>query len=329
MSAAPGRPKQVRTADAVEGSHMTVLALFSRRHDLSFLKPQLEALDPSLDIVVWPDPRFREAEVAVGWEVPPGMYDAMPQLRLVHSIAAGADNIITGQDLRQAAVCRVVDPMLAEGMLQYVLWAVLLFHRKLDLALAQQQRRAWLRHPQTPAAASRVGLMGLGELGGHIATRLPGLGYTVQGWSRSPRQLPGVTTFSGEEGLQPFLASTDILVCLLPLTGATHGILNAQTFAALPRGAALVHCGRGEHLVEADLAEALASGQLRGAVVDVFEQEPLPAEHPFWTLPGLVVTPHMATMAAWDTVVGQIAGNVARLRGGQPLLNTVDLARGY
>ncbi len=305
------------------------LALFSRSYDLSFLKPLLERADPLLDVVVWPDPRCGQAQVAVGWDAPEGLYERMPKLRLIHSVAAGVDNLIAGQDLRGAAVCRVVDPLLAEGMLQYVLWAVLHFHRRLDAALANQPRRRWHRPEQIPARDCRVGLMGLGEMAARIAAVLPALGYTVNGWSRTPRQLHGVTTWSGPQGLPPFLAATDVLVCLLPLTGHTRGILCAQTFAALPRGAALVHCGRGEHLVEADLAQALASGQLRGAVIDVFQHEPLLEDHPFWTMPGVIVTPHMATMAGFDAVVEQVACNVARLRGDQPLLNRIDPQRGY
>jgi glyoxylate/hydroxypyruvate reductase A len=171
--------------------------------------------------------------------------------------------------------------------------------------------------------------MGLGELGGHIASFLPRLGYTVSGWARSAREIRGVAVFSGEEGFEPFLAQTDVLVCLLPLTPQTRGILNARTFAAMPKGSTLIHCGRGEHLVEADLLAALDSGQLRGAVVDVFEQEPLPPENPLWQAPGVVVTPHMATMAAFDVVAAQIARNVAQLREGAPFFNQVDTARGY
>jgi glyoxylate/hydroxypyruvate reductase A len=174
--------------------------------------------------------------------------------------------------------------------------------------------------------------MGLGEMGGRIAAVLPTLGYAVNGWSRTPRTLPdlaGYSGYSGAEGLQPFLARTDVLVCLLPLTEATRGILAKPLFDALPHGAALVHCGRGEHLVEGDLLEAMASQQLRGAVLDVYAQEPLPAEHPFWITPGIVVTPHMATMASNDSVAAQIARNVAQLRAGAPLFNTVDVQRGY
>jgi len=308
---------------------MTTVALLSRSVDMDFLRPLLLAADPTLDIATWPDPRCLDAEVAVCWQTPSGLYARMPNLKLVHSIAAGVDNVVAEQELRGLPVCRVVDPLLADGMLQFVLWGVLYFHRKIDQALASQRIQQWKRPQQTPAAACRVGLMGLGELGGHIARHLPALGYTVSGWSRTPREIPAVTVFSGEAGLAPFLAQTDVLVCLLPLTAHTRGILNARTFAALPRGSALIHCGRGEHLVENDLLAALDSGQLRGAVVDVFEQEPLPPEHPLWRAPGLVVTPHMATMAAFDVVAAQIARNVAQLRAAAPLFNQVDTARGY
>jgi len=308
---------------------MTTVALISRSADMNFLVPLLQAADPTLDLAVWPDPRCLEAEVAVCWQTPEGLYDRMPKLRLVHSIAAGVDNVVDGQNLRGLPVCRVVDPMLAEGMLQFVLWGVLHFHRRLDEALASQRIGEWKRPLQTPASACRVGLMGLGELGGHIAARLPALGYTVSGWARTPREIPGITVFSGEQGYGDFLARTDVLVCLLPLTPHTRGILGRRTFDALPRGSALIHCGRGEHLVEQDLVAALDSGRLRGAVVDVFAQEPLPPEHALWRTPGVVVTPHMATMAAFDVVAAQIARNVAQLRAGAPLFHQADMARGY
>jgi glyoxylate/hydroxypyruvate reductase A len=308
---------------------MTTVALLSRTANLDFLRPLLQAVDPSLDVFTWPDPRALQAEVAVCWQTPPDLYAQMPNLKLVHSIAAGVDNVVAGQDLRGLPVCRVVDPMLAEGMLQFVLWGVLHFHRKLDAALASQRVREWKRPLQTPAASCRVGLMGLGELGGLIAARLPALGYTVSGWARTAREVPGITVFSGDDQYDAFLAQTDVLVCLLPLTEQTRGILGRRTFEALPKGAALIHCGRGEHLVEGDLIAALGSGQLRGAVVDVFEQEPLPQDHPLWTTPGVVVTPHMATMATYDVVVGQVARNIAQMRSGAALFNQVDTARGY
>jgi len=308
---------------------MTRVALISQSAKLDYFVPLLREAAPELEVVVWPDPAFREAEVAMCWNAPAGVYAQMPRLRLVHSIAAGVDNVVAGQDLRGLPVCRVVDPKLAEGMVQYVLWSVLHFHRRLDLAQANQRARIWQRPPLQAASECCVGLMGLGQLGTPIARALLGLGYAVNGWSRSAHALDGLTLYRGAEALPAFLAATDVLVCVLPLTEATRGILNRDTFAALPRGAAIVNCGRGEHLVVPDLLAALDSGQLRGAVLDVFAHEPLPADDPLWAAPGVVVTPHMATMASSSVVAQQVAQNVRRLIAGEPLVNQVDPGRGY
>ncbi|MFM9926278.1 glyoxylate/hydroxypyruvate reductase A [Variovorax sp. H27-G14] len=308
---------------------MTRIALISQSARLDYFVPLLQAAAPELDVVVWPDPAFEDADVAMCWNAPPGVYAQMPRLRLVHSIAAGVDNVVAGQALRGLPVCRVVDPKLADGMVQYVLWSVLHFHRKFDVALANQRQRVWQRPMQTPAGECRVGLMGLGKLGGAIARSLLGLGYAVNGWSRSAPDIEGLTVFSGPAAFDDFLARTDVLVCVLPLTDATRGILGQRTFDALPRGAAVVNCGRGEHLVAPDLLAALDSGQLRGAVLDVFASEPLPQNDPLWQAPGVIVTPHMATMASSAVVAQQVADNVRRLDAGQPLLNVVDMHRGY
>ena len=308
---------------------MTLVALVSQSAPLAPFAPLLQAADPTLDVVVWPDPRCAEAHVAVGWDLPPDALAGMPAVGLVHSIAAGVDNVARGIAPERMALCRVVDPLLAEGMLQYVLWGVLHYHRQMDAVLAQQRNGIWALPVQQPAARCRVGVMGLGEMGGRIVQHLPTLGYTVSGWSRSPRQIDGVQLFHGDAGLPAFLAQTDVLVCLLPLTPSTQGILGARTFQALPRGAALIHVGRGGHLVEDELVLALASGQLRGALVDVFAQEPLPPEHPLWRTPGVVVTPHMATMNSMPAVIEQVTHNIRQWRAGQPLRNQVDLRLGY
>lgn len=214
---------------------MKNISLISRSIDMGFLEPLLRAADPSVNVVTWPDPRSLQAEVAVCWDPPRGIFGEMPNLQMVHSIAAGVDNVVSEQDLRGLPVCRVVDPMLAEGMWQFVLWGVLYYHRKLDYAMASQRAHEWSRPLQTPSSATCVGVMGLGELGGLVASRLPALGYRVNGWASSPRKLAGVTVYSGETGLADFLAATDILVCLLPLTPQTRGILTAGPSTHCPR----------------------------------------------------------------------------------------------
>ena len=171
--------------------------------------------------------------------------------------------------------------------------------------------------------------MGLGALGSHLARVLRDQGFAVSGWSRSAHAIDGITTYAGPEALDIFLSAPDVLVCLLPLTDATRGILNRRLFDNVKPGAALVHCGRGEHLVVDDLLSALDQGHLRGAVLDVFAQEPLPAASPLWAHPRVVVTPHMASGAQPAVIVGQIFDNLQRVRSGQPVLYTVDRSAGY
>ncbi|WP_268808156.1 NAD(P)-dependent oxidoreductase, partial [Caballeronia terrestris] len=170
---------------------------------------------------------------------------------------------------------------------------------------------------------------GLGEIGSRVAADLHRLGFSVRGWARRPKDLPGIATFAGAAALDAFLSGTNILVCLLPLTGETRGILRARTLENLPRGAKLIHVGRGEHLVPRDLLNALKEEHLAGAIVDVFPDEPLPASDPFWNAPNMIVTPHMASVASSETIGLQVAQNVRRLVRGEPLVNVVDVARGY
>jgi glyoxylate/hydroxypyruvate reductase A len=175
----------------------------------------------------------------------------------------------------------------------------------------------------------RVGILGLGELGSYVAGRLAGLGFTVQGWSRSAKSFEGITSYCGGEGLAAFLAAIDILVCLLPLTAATKDILNNRLFRQLPNGAYIINVARGDHLVEKDLLAAIDGGHLSGALLDVFRTEPLPQEHPFWRHPRITVTPHISSITHPESAVLQILENYHRALAGQPLLNQVDPARGY
>jgi glyoxylate/hydroxypyruvate reductase A len=308
---------------------MTKLVLMSRDYDMSHLIPSIRRAAPELDVLMRGAPGAAEAEVAVCWNPVQGEIAAMPNLRLVHSIAAGVDNILTDHSLPSVPLCRVVDPQHARGMSEFVTWGVLHFHRRLDRVLENQRRKVWLRHDQRPASRCSVGIMGLGEIGARVAGDLHRLGFAVRGWARRLHALDGIQTFAGEAGFAPFLHGTDILVCLVPLTAQTQGLLNAQTLGHLKPGSKLIHVGRGEHLVAADIIAALESEHLGGAIVDVFPSEPLPPGDPFWDAPNLIVTPHMASVASSDTIGAQVAQNVRRLVNGEPLQNVVDPARGY
>src|SRR5438552_8281483 len=294
-------------------------------------RAQLERLSRELDIRVWPeigDPA--EIDYALVWRPAPGLLATLPKLKLILSLGAGVDHLLGDPQLpRHLPIVRLVDPHMTAAMSEYVVLQVLRLHRRdLDYR-AQQERKDWRELDQKNAADRRVGILGFGELGQDAATKLSTLGFDVAGWSRSAKTAAGIATYAGAAGLPALLGRSEILVCLLPLTAETEGILNACTLALLPRGAALVNAARGAHLVEADLLAALASGQLSAAVLDVFGEEPLPAEHPFWHHPRIVVTPHVAAFTNPATAAPIILDNIRRFEEGRPLLNRVDPARGY
>jgi glyoxylate/hydroxypyruvate reductase len=222
-----------------------------------------------------------------------------------------------------------VEPGLIACMTEYVAWAALSLHRQAPLYLRQQRRGEWKEHPVRPASTRRVGVMGIGSLGRAALGQLRQLGFDCAGWNRSRRSEPGVRCYAGDAELHEFLARTDILVCLLPLTAETRGILDRRVFDALPEGAALVNAGRGGHLVQADLLAALDDGRLSAAILDVCEPEPLPQGHPFWDHPGIWLTPHVASATQAETGAEALLDNLRRYQAGLPLEGLVDRARGY
>jgi glyoxylate/hydroxypyruvate reductase A len=285
---------------------------------------------PDIDLRVWPeigDPA--DIELALVWRPPPGLLAGLPNLRAIQSLGAGVDALLADPTLPDLPLCRMVEPSLARGMAELALTFVLAYHRRLEVFAAQQREAVWrFELPRLPAA-TRVGVMGLGAMGGAVARALADHGFAVRGWSRSPHDLAGVTSFAGKDGLAPFLGETDILVCLLPLTAETERILAAPLFAGLPPGARLINLARGRHLVEADLLRALDSGQLAHATLDVFREEPLPAGHPFWRHPSIRITPHVASYSDPAVAADLVVENLRRLRAGEPLLHVVDRKRGY
>jgi glyoxylate/hydroxypyruvate reductase len=286
---------------------------------------------PELEFRVWPvigDPA--EIEFALVWHPQPGLLASLPNLRLIASLGAGVDHILSDPELpRHVPLVRLVDPYMTVAMSEYVLMQVLRLHRHEPDYAAQQRAGIWRELPQSNASERRVGILGLGELGRDAAVKLRALGFDVAGWSRTAKSVEGVASFHGADGLGAFLARSEILVCLLPLTSETENILNREIFARLPRGAALVNAARGGHLAEADLIPALDSGQLSWAVLDVFRDEPLPAGHPFWRHERILMTPHVAAATNPPTAARVVADNFRRCREGRTLLNVVDYEAGY
>lgn len=292
---------------------------------------QLDRLMPGLAVRVWPeigDPA--EIDYALVWRPERGLLASLPNLKLILSLGAGVDHIFSDPELPlHIPIVRLIDPYLTDAMSEYVALQVLRLHRE-DLAYqAQQRARIWRERDQKNAAERPVGILGFGEIGQAAGHRLRALGFPVSGWARREKSVAGFATFAGSEGLSRLLAGSEILVCLLPLTGATEGILCARTFALLPRGAGLVNAGRGGHLVEEDLIPALDAGRLSAAALDVFRNEPLPSDHPFWSDPRIVVTPHTAALTNPATAAPIIAAAIRDFESGRPLSNRVDPAQGY
>jgi glyoxylate/hydroxypyruvate reductase A len=223
----------------------------------------------------------------------------------------------------------MVEPGIINGMVEYVSLAVLALHRDFFDYVAAKAARVWDPLEVPPASARTIGVMGMGALGRAVLERLATYGFRLRGWNRSLRAMDGVESFAGADQLQPFLEGCDVLICLLPLTPATKGILNRKLFSALPAGAALINVGRGPHLVDADLLEALDSGRLSRAILDVTEPEPLPAEHPFWAHPRVFLTPHVASMTQPESAAPILLENVRRHQRGEPLADVIDRCRGY
>jgi glyoxylate/hydroxypyruvate reductase A len=307
------------------------LVFISKVYDPAEWSQALRAHMPDLDIRIWPevgDPR--DVECVLVWKAPPGDLQRYPNLRLIQTFGAGADQLLEDPTVPPAVpIARIVDPRQTAGMVEYVLYAVLRHHRRFDEYERFRARGEYTRLPHVDAGERRVGVMGLGALGCAAARQLAQLGFDVAGWGRSLRQIEGVTCLHGAGQLEAFLARTEILVCLLPLTPETEGILDRRSFAALPRGACVVNVGRGRHVVEADLIAALDSGQLDGATLDVSIEEPLPPGHPFWRHPRVCMTPHIATLTTPRGSAAQIVENYRRARAGLPLLNRVDRRAGY
>jgi glyoxylate/hydroxypyruvate reductase len=308
-----------------------VLLFYSDVDDPQPWRDALQEALPDLEFRVWPDAgRLEDIAYALVWRPPPGMLKQLPRLKAIMSLGAGVDNIFADPQLpRRVPITRMVDAGLAAQMSEYVLYGVLHFHRSMDRYMTLQRRGEWQQLPAVPAAERTIGVMGLGVLGTDFARKAVALGFRVLGWSRSARQLPGVLTSHGDAGLAGFLEATQILVNLLPLTAQTERILDAELFAKLPRGAHLINPARGAHLVEADLLDALASGRIAGAMLDVFSREPLPPAHPFWNHPGIVLTPHVAAQAIASLMVEQVVDNIRRIERGEAPGGLIDVQRGY
>ena len=288
---------------------------------------------PQLVVHDWSAPPADRSLVdfALVWEPDAGVLATFPQLKAVFSSAAGVDHILTDPLLpTHMPVVRMVTEESQQRMAEFCLMATLMLQKNLPRVLAQQQRREWIEfNPPSIATSTTVGILGLGTLGAAVARQLLALGYRVQGWSQTRKQIDGVQSFCGADELSAFLQHSQVLICLLPDTDATRGILNQQLFAQLPRGAQLINAGRGTQLNTCDMLAALDSGQLDSALLDVAEPEPLPADSPLWRHPRVLLTPHIAASASRRAKAQQVVRSMAQWQAGEPLSNALDRQRGY
>ena len=308
---------------------MSIL-LISRTRNMEPYRDALINLDNNLDVEVWPEVKSKDrVSFAVAWKQPKNQFSVYPNLKVISSLGAGADHLLKDDSIPQhIALTRVVAPTLTDQMSDYVLLSVLAMIRHFHDYNKQQVWADWKPHTDYKKEDIMVGVMGLGQIGRNTAEHLAKNGFNVSGWSNSKKSIPNVVTYSKEQ-LDPFLAASNILVCLLPLTKETKDILNLSLFKKLGKPGFLINAARGSHLVEEDLIYALDMGLLDYATLDVFQKEPLPESHPFWGRDNITITPHVASVTQPEEVAEVILENYKRMRSNMDLLYRVDRYKGY
>lgn len=297
-------------------------------------QPWLEVLAremPQARLRVWHEGDTAAADYAIVWKPPAAMLRGRTGLKAIFNLGAGVDAILQlGAALPDGvSVVRLDDAGMGIQMAEYVSHAVLHYFRRLDSYRLQRDSRQWRFLKPYDKSAFSVGILGMGVLGGRVLEALQHFGFPLHGWSRTQKQMPGVTCHAGQEGLDAFLRASRVLVCMLPLTADTEGILNAHNLSKLPRGAYLVNVARGAHLVEADLLALLQQEHIAGATLDVFSEEPLPLTHPFWQEARISMTPHISALTLREDSARQIAGKIQAMQQGLPITGMVDSVRGY
>jgi glyoxylate/hydroxypyruvate reductase A len=272
-----------------------------------------------------------DIDYALGFRPKPGFLRTLPKLKAIFSLGAGIDGFLIDPEFpRHIPLVRFVDETLSREMAQYVVMHVLIQHRAERTFAAAQREGKWRQAMLgRPTEQTRIGILGIGEIGTVVAERLRDLGFPVSGWSRTKKSVPGVKGFTVAGELDAFLAQSDILVCVLPLTPQTRHILNTQLFAKLPRGAYVINVARGGHVNEPELIAALDSGHLSGATLDVFETEPLPETSPIWKHPKIIATPHVAAITSPIAAARYVIDGIAAMERGEKPANIVDMERGY
>ncbi|SFO04167.1 glyoxylate/hydroxypyruvate reductase A [Formivibrio citricus] len=307
-----------------------MLYLYSPDQQELYFRLLQEAL-PDREIACWPQEVDPEAVThAAVWMPPAGFFRRFPNLQAVFVMGAGVDQMLGRDDIpEQVAIVRLTDAGMAKQMIEYCLYGVLHYQRYMDVYRQQQGAGQWLAQPTRLAGEVRVSVLGLGQLGAQVAQHLAGMGYRVTGWSRQPRAVGQVNCVHGDAALRALLPETDVLFSVLPATPETRHLLDAERLALLPKDSAIINAGRGSLIDEEALLAHLNRGHLRFVMLDVFAQEPLAADHPFWLHPRVMITPHVAADTVPEEAVSQIAANLRGLAAGEPVTGVVERCRGY
>lgn len=327
-------------AKYIENKPITILIASQKESNISWyngfraIAPKV-GIDPN-EIEYWPHVKnLSKVEYLAVWKPPYDICAQLPNVKVIFNLGAGVDHLLLDDSLpKNVPIVRVVDNNLTRRMGEYVLLQVLYHLREMPKLRAAQAKHQWLEQYDPNAVDVSVGIMGLGEIGGHCATLLQQTGFKTLGWSNSVKNIKGVKSYAGLDQLDEFLAETEILINILPHTDATHKLVNYQLLKKLKsdgalQGATYIAAGRGRTHIEVDIVQALQDGCLKSASMDVFEQEPLAAESPLWDLPNLVITPHNAATSDRQTVSEQILTQIANHRQGKALQNVVNLTKGY
>ena len=308
---------------------MNVLFHTSGGNGAAWLDALSRAL-PEATLVAWSDSTMPPLDYALLWQPPPALLGSLSDVKAIFNLGAGVDALVALPECpHNVPLIRLEDAGMAQQMAEYVAHAVLRRYRELDAYVLSQKEAVWRPRARLPMHEFEVGILGVGVLGTAVAETLSVFGFPLRGWSRTQKNVSGVRMFVGSGGLSPFLAGTHLLVCLLPLTPDTRGLLDRATLSLLPRGAYVVNVSRGALLVDDDLLALIESGHLYGAMLDVFHDEPLPAPHAFWHHPRITVTPHISAVTQIEDSVTQIAAKIRRLEAGEPVSGVVDDALLY
>lgn len=306
------------------------IIIVAPNRNVSSWKKIISERSPDLKVYVWPEcDRKEDVDCAIAWNHPLGSLKEFPNLRLISSMGAGVDHILRDTSIDSSVrITRIVDDGLTMPMTNYVLMAVLNYHKQFFKYLADKENKIWDQQ-LNPEIDLTVGILGLGVLGTDVAEKLHMLGFNVKGFSNSRKFVEGVESYAGEGELDDFLRKINTLVCMLPLTAGTRNMLNIDFFRKMNRGSILINVARGALLVEEDLLKAMDEGIISSAFLDVFQKEPLPKDHPFWDHPNIYLTPHIASVTNPGAAIPQILENYSLLQKGKPLKNEIDRIKGY